>query len=164
MKCVAVYSGTFDPITNGHEDIIKRASSIFDRVIIAVAESTKKNTWFTIDERFEMALNVSKKYANVETKVMTGLLVDFAKEHKCDVIVRGVRNSKDFEYESEMAGMNKYLDSELDTIFFPASDNVQYVSSSFVRELAKFGGDVSNFVSPFVEKHLHNDGKFYLKW
>ena len=150
MKTIAVYPGTFDPITLGHVDIVSRASPLFHTVILAVAASTSKNTVFSVDERVELSREVLKGISNVEVQKFDGLMVDFARKKKASVVLRGLRAVSDFEYEFQLAGMNRKLMSEVDTIFMPTSEKYTYISSSLVREIAVYGGDVSEFVDPKV--------------
>jgi pantetheine-phosphate adenylyltransferase len=150
----AVYPGTFDPMTLGHEDLMRRASNLFDRLILAVAAGHHKRTMFTIDERLDIARELCAKYPNVEVVAFKGLLRDFVVERGGKVVVRGLRAVSDFEYEFQMAGMNRQLMPEVETLFLTPSDQFQFVSGTFVREIATLGGDVSKFVSPFVLDRL----------
>jgi pantetheine-phosphate adenylyltransferase len=150
----AVYPGTFDPITLGHQDLIRRASRLFDKLIVAVAAGHHKRTMFTIDERMEIAREVSAPYANVEVIPFRGLLRDFVVESGAKVVVRGLRAVSDFEYEFQMAGMNRQLMPDVETVFMTPSDQFQFVSGTFVREIASLGGDVSKFVAPSVLRRL----------
>ena len=152
---IAVYPGTFDPFTRGHEDLVRRASSIFSKLIVWVADSKSKRPIFRLDERIEIAKEVLGHYTNVEIAGFSGLLKDFAREHNARVIVRGLRAVSDFEYEFQMAGMNRYLLPDVETLFLTPSDQYQFISGTFVREIALMGGDVSKFVFPSVEKWLH---------
>jgi len=152
---IAVYPGTFDPFTRGHEDLVRRASSIFTKLIVGVADSRSKKPIFSLDERIEIAKEVLGHYQNVEIAGFSGLLKDFAREHSARVIVRGLRAVSDFEYEFQMAGMNRYLLPDVETLFLTPSDQYQFISGTFVREIALMGGDVSKFVFPSVEKWLH---------
>lgn len=151
---IAVYPGTFDPFTRGHEDLVRRASSIFTKLIVGVADSKNKRPIFTLNERIEIAKEVLGHYSNVEIAGFSGLLKDFAREHSARVIVRGLRAVSDFEYEFQMAGMNRYLLPDVETLFLTPSDQYQFISGTFVREIALMGGDVSKFVFPSVEKWL----------
>ncbi len=150
----AVYPGTFDPMTLGHEDLIRRASRLFERLIIAVAAGHHKRTMFTIEERLAMAQELSSKYPNIEVIPFRGLLRDFVIENGGKVVVRGLRAVSDFEYEFQMAGMNRQLMPDVETVFLTPSDHYQFISSTFVREIATLGGDVSKFVSPSVRSRL----------
>jgi len=151
---VAVYPGTFDPFTRGHEDLVRRASSIFDRLIVGVASRRSKHPLFSLEERIDIATEVLSHYPNVKVVGFDGLLKDFAREHNARVIVRGLRAVSDFEYEFQMAGMNRYLLPDVETLFLTPSDQYQFISGTFVREIASMGGDVSKFVFPSVEKWL----------
>ncbi len=151
---IAVYPGTFDPFTRGHEDLVRRASSIFSEVIVGVADSRSKRPFFSLNERIEIAKEVLGHYPNVKIAGFSGLLKDFAREHNARVIVRGLRAVSDFEYEFQMAGMNRYLLPDVETLFLTPSDQYQFISGTFVREIAIMGGDVSKFVFPSVEKWL----------
>ena len=151
----AVYPGTFDPMTLGHEDLMRRASRLFDRLILAVAAGHHKRTMFTIAERVELAAEIASPYKNVEVMAFRGLLRDFVVGNDGKVVVRGLRAVSDFEYEFQMAGMNRQLMPDVETVFLTPSDQYQFVSGTFVREIATLGGDVSKFVSPFVLDRLH---------
>ena len=150
----ATYPGTFDPLTKGHMDLILRAQRIFPRLLVAVAESSKKHTLFTLEERVKLAQEEVKDLDHVEVFGFKGLLVDFIKAHESKCIVRGARAVSDFEYEFQMAEMNHILIPEADTIFLTPSEQYQFVSGTFVREIALMGGDVSGFVSPNIAKAL----------
>ena len=152
---IAVYPGTFDLLTRGHEDLVRRASSIFDKVIVGVAVSRGKNPFFTLEERLEIAEEVLEHYSNVEIKSFDGLLKDFVRQENARVIIRGLRAVSDFEYEFQMAGMNRYQLPDVETLFMTPSDQYQFISGTFVREIASFGGDVSKFVFPSVERWLN---------
>lgn len=143
----AVYSGTFDPLTLGHEDAIRRAAQMFDQVIIAVARAYHKNTLFSLDERLTLAQAALADCPNVKALPFDGLIVDFVRAQGAQVIVRGLRSVTDYDYETQMSGMNRHLAPELDTVFLHTSANVQHISSTLVREIAKLGGDVSGLVS-----------------
>jgi pantetheine-phosphate adenylyltransferase len=151
---IAVYPGTFDPLTRGHEDLVRRASSIFSQLIVGVADSRSKRPFFDLDERIAIAKEVLGHYPNVKIAGFKGLLKDFAREHQARVIVRGLRAFSDFEDEFQMAGMNRYLLPDVETLFLTPSDQYQFISGTFVREIATMGGDVSKFVFPSVEKWL----------
>ncbi|MCE2915831.1 MAG: pantetheine-phosphate adenylyltransferase [Rubrivivax sp.] len=150
----AVYPGTFDPMTLGHEDLMRRASQLFPRVILAVAAGHHKRTMFTIAERLEMASEIAQGCSNIEVVPFRGLLCDFVVGAGAKVVVRGLRAVSDFEYEFQMAGMNRQLMPEVETVFMTPSDQFQFVSGTFVREIASLGGDVSKFVAPSVLRRL----------
>ena len=150
----AVYPGTFDPMTLGHEDLMRRASRLFDKLILAVAAGHHKRTMFTIDERLDIAQQIARPYGNVEVVAFRGLLRDFVVNNGGNVVVRGLRAVSDFEYEFQMAGMNRQLMPEVETLFLTPSDQYQFVSGTFVREIATLGGDVSKFVAPSVLARL----------
>ena len=152
----AVYPGTFDPMTLGHEDLMRRASRLFDRLILAVAAGHHKSTMFTIDERLDIAQELARPLVNVEVMAFRGLLRDFVVEHQGNVVVRGLRAVSDFEYEFQMAGMNRQLMPEVETLFLTPSDQYQFISGTFVREIAMLGGDVSKFVAPSVLARLRS--------
>jgi pantetheine-phosphate adenylyltransferase len=146
----AVYPGTFDPITNGHADIAERAASMFDKVIVAVADSKSKKTLFPVEERVVLASNVLSGIKNVEVVSFHSLVTDFAKDNNAKVIVRGIRAVSDFDYEFQMAGMNRQLATDIETVFLSPAENLSSITSSLVREISSFGGDVSKFVHPSV--------------
>ncbi len=156
MEVVAIYPGTFDPITNGHTDIVHRATRIFDRVIVAVAVSTSKQTVFTVEERLKMATTVFKDDDKVDVRSFDGLVTMFAREQNARIIIRGLRAVSDFEYEFQMAGMNRQLNEETETVFLTPAEQFSYISSSLVREVAALGGDVSKFVHADVMKALQS--------
>jgi pantetheine-phosphate adenylyltransferase len=150
----AVYPGTFDPMTLGHEDLMRRASRLFDKLILAVAAGHHKRTMFNVDERMDMAQEIARPYGNIEVIPFRGLLRDFVVGNGGNVVVRGLRAVSDFEYEFQMAGMNRQLMPDVETLFLTPSDQYQFVSSTFVREIATLGGDVSKFVAPSVLARL----------
>lgn len=150
----AIYPGTFDPITNGHADIIQRAAMLVDKIIVAVATSPSKQTRFELEQRVELAREVLAKVANVEVQGFNNLLVDFAKENNARVIVRGLRAVSDFEYEFQLASMNRSLDSSIETMFLTPNESYAFISSSLVKEIADLGGDISKFVAPVVAEAL----------
>ncbi len=150
----AVYPGTFDPLTRGHEDLVRRAAGLFPKVVVGVADSRAKHPFFSLDERLSIAREVLAHYPNVEVAGFSGLLSDFVRAQGARVIVRGLRAVSDFEYEFQMAGMNRYLLPDVETLFLTPSDQYQFVSGTIVREIALLGGDVSKFVFPSVERWL----------
>lgn len=151
---VAIYPGTFDPITRGHEDLVRRAASLFDRLILAIAESPKKAPLFSLAERVEMAEQVLADVPNVEIVGFNSLLMNFVHEKNAKVIVRGLRAVSDFEYEFQMAGMNRSLFPEVETVFLTPGEQYMFISATMVREIARLGGDVSKFVPNGVEARL----------
>jgi pantetheine-phosphate adenylyltransferase len=151
---IAVYPGTFDPITLGHEDIVRRAADLFDEVIVAVAGSTNKRTMFSLEERVSLAQGVFKKIGNVKVMGFSGLLMQFVQDQGAQIVVRGLRAASDFEYEFQLAGMNRKLYPKLETIFLTPAEQYMFVSSTLVREVATLGGDVHQFVSPTVEAEI----------
>lgn len=155
----AIYPGTFDPLTRGHEDLVRRAASLFDRVVVGVAYSRNKKPFFSVDERVEIAREVLGHYPNVKVASFAGLLKDFVREQEGRVIVRGLRAVSDFEYEFQMAGMNRHLLPEVETLFMTPSDQYQFISGTIVREIAELGGDVSKFVFPSVDRWLQAKAK-----
>jgi pantetheine-phosphate adenylyltransferase len=150
MRHTAIYPGTFDPLTLGHLDLIQRAAAIFDRVIVAVVVSSKKRTVFSVEERIAFAREAVKHMENVEVDPFDGLLVDYARAKGVHVVVRGLRAYSDFEYEYQMALTNRKLAPEIETLFLMPKENLSYISSSVVREVAERGGDLSDFVPPSV--------------
>lgn len=152
MAISAMYPGTFDPITLGHEDLVRRAARLFDHVVVAIALDTgSKVPMFTYDERVEMAEQALRHHDNVEIKGYSGLTVEYARENGHQVIIRGLRAVSDFEYEFQLANMNRALTEEVETVFLTPTDMYTYISSTLVREVAQLGGDVSGFVSPQVK-------------
>lgn len=154
MKIGAMYPGTFDPITRGHEEVIRRCVRLFDRILVAIAESPKKTPLFSLDERVELARESLKDLPQVAVTGYDGLTVDFAQRHELHVIVRGLRAVSDFEYEFQLATMNRRLTDSVETVFMTPTEQNTFVSSSLVREIAEYGGDVSAFVQPHVERGL----------
>jgi pantetheine-phosphate adenylyltransferase len=155
-NCIAVYPGTFDPITLGHEDIVRRAADLFDEVIVAVAGSTNKRTMFSLEERVSLAQAVFRGASNVKVMGFGGLLMQFVQEQGAQMVIRGLRAASDFEYEFQLAGMNRKLFPQLETIFLTPSEQYMFISSTLVREVATFDGDVHQFVSPTVEAAIKN--------
>lgn len=151
---IAVYPGTFDPFTRGHEDLVRRASSIFEELVVGVADSKNKKPIFSLAERIQISQEVLGHYPNVRIEGFSGLLKDFVRKNNARVILRGLRAVSDFEYEFQMAGMNRYLVPDVETLFLTPSDQYQFISGTFVREIALLGGDVSKFVFPSVEAWL----------
>ncbi len=149
-----VYPGTFDPFTRGHEDLTRRAARLFDRVIVGVADSRSKQPFFATEERVAMAREVLSAYPNVEVVPFSSLLMDFVHAQGARVILRGLRAVSDFEYEFQMAGMNRNLYPEVETLFLTPGEQYMFVSATIVREIAKFGGNVSPFVHPLVYARL----------
>ncbi len=157
---IGLYAGTFDPVTNGHLDILTRSLAIFEKVIVAVSESTPKDTFFNIDERVEMVKDAVSDLPDMEVTPFSGLLVRFARQKGATAIIRGLRAISDFEYEFQMALMNRRLDRELETVFLMPSEEYTYLNSSLVKEIATAGGDVSQFVPRIVVARLrHRLGK-----
>lgn len=154
MRVTAIYPGTFDPITNGHLDIIQRATKMFDKVIVAVAANPKKAPVFTMEERVAMANTVVGSIEKVQIMGFDSLLVHFAEQHNAQVILRGLRAVSDFEYEFQLAGMNRRLNSNIETVFLTPAEKYSYISSSLVREIASLEGDVSGFVHEKVVAEL----------
>ncbi|MBA1273712.1 pantetheine-phosphate adenylyltransferase [Stutzerimonas azotifigens] len=150
-----LYPGTFDPITKGHGDLVERAARLFDHVIIAVAASPRKNPLFPLEQRVELAQEVTRHLPNVEVVGFSSLLATFAKEQNANILLRGLRAVSDFEYEFQLANMNRHLAPELESLFLTPSEKYSYISSTLIREIARLGGDISNFVHPTVMDALH---------
>ena len=146
----AVYPGTFDPLTRGHEDLVRRASRLFDSLVLGVAQSSAKKTYFTLDERIAIAREVLADVGNLKVVGFSGLLIDFVRQQGARVVLRGLRAVSDFEYEFQLAGMNRGLYPDLETIFLTPSEQHMFISATLVREIATLGGDVSKFVDPRV--------------
>ncbi len=151
---IAVYPGTFDPLTLGHEDVVRRAAKLFDRVVLAVAAGHHKKTLFTLEERMAMAREVFADTPQVQVATFTGLVRDFAVAQGARALVRGVRSVSDFDYEFQLAGMNRHLMPEVETVFLTPGEKYQFISSTLVREIATLGGEVHQFVSPTVQARL----------
>ncbi len=154
MQNIAIYPGTFDPITFGHIDLIERASRMFDRLIVAIAANAKKQPVFSLDERVALAQQVLLHLPNVQVSGFATLLTDFAQQHGANIILRGLRAVSDFDYEFQLAGMNRRLAPHIESLFLMPAENYTYLSSSFVREIASLGGDVRQFVPEVVVKAL----------
>lgn len=154
MTVSAMYPGTFDPITLGHEDLVRRAGRLFDKVVVAIAANPGKEPMFSLEERVALARTVLGKFDNVEVTGYQGLTVNFALENNLQVIVRGLRAISDFEYEFQLANMNRHLNDEIETAFLTPTEKYTYISSSLVREVCSMGGDISEFVSPEIRDAL----------
>jgi pantetheine-phosphate adenylyltransferase len=150
----AVYPGTFDPLTRGHEELVRRASTLFDALVLGIADSKAKRTFFSLQERVEMARDVLADVKNLEVVGFSGLLIDFVRQQNARVALRGLRAVSDFEYEFQLAGMNRNLYPQMETIFLTPSEQHMFISATLVREIASLGGDVSKFVHPTIEKKL----------
>jgi len=150
----AIYPGTFDPITNGHTDLIERASRLFDRVIVAIAQSSKKSPLLNLSERVELCQKVLSHLDNVEVSGFSMLMTEFARQNSASILIRGLRAVSDFEYEFQLATMNRAIYPDLETVFLTPSEQNIFISSSLIREIASFNGDISNFVDPAVEQAL----------
>ncbi len=154
MKNTVIYPGTFDPITNGHVDIIVRATKLFDRVVVAIAASSNKKPLFTLKKRIELAKKVLSEHQKVEVIGFDNLLIEFAKSQGASAVLRGLRAVADFDFEFQLAGMNRKLDPAIETLFMVPSEETRVISSSLVREIAELGGNVSSFVHPAVVRAL----------
>lgn len=150
----AVYPGTFDPLTRGHEDLVRRASRLFDNLILAIADSRAKRPFFTLSERIDMAQQALGDVKNLTITGFTGLLTDFVQAQNASVVLRGLRAVSDFEYEFQLAGMNRDLNPEMETVFLTPGEQHMFISATLVREIATLGGDVSKFVHPLVRERL----------
>ena len=156
MGSRAMYPGTFDPFTNGHNDLVRRACRIFDKVVIAIAANPGKAPLFTLEQRVDLVQRVLADVPNVEVTGYTGLTVDFARAHGLNVIVRGLRAVSDFEFEFQLATMSRHLNDQVETVFLTPTEQFNFVSSTLIREIASFGGNVSEFVHPIVAEALRN--------
>ena len=154
MKRHAMYPGTFDPITNGHTDLIRRAAGIFDRVIVAIAANPNKAPLFSLDQRVDLARRVLADLPNVEVMGYSGLTVEFARKHGLSVVVRGLRAVSDFEFEFQLANMSRHLAREIETVFLTPQEQFTFISSSLIREIAVLGGETKEFVHPIVDAEL----------
>jgi pantetheine-phosphate adenylyltransferase len=150
----AMYPGTFDPLTLGHEEIIDRAANLFDHLLVSVANDSLKSTMFELDDRLKLVEIISSRYPNVTVSSYDGLTIDFAKSNNINVILRGVRNSSDFNYESQISQMNNTMDKSLESLFFIASDSYKSITSSLVRQVISLNGDYSNFISNDVARYI----------
>ena len=159
LKRSAVYPGTFDPITNGHQDLVRRAAVIFDRIVIGIAANPGKAPLFTLEERVSLAQSVLADLKNVTVLGYSGLTVDFAREQGCGIVVRGLRAMSDFEFEFQLANMSRHLAREVDYVFMTPQEQFTFISSTLVREIALFGGDVTQFVPPVVAAALEGKRK-----
>jgi pantetheine-phosphate adenylyltransferase len=154
MKRHAMYPGTFDPITNGHQDLVRRAAGIFDRVIVAIASNPNKAPLFSLDQRVDLARRVLVDLPNVEVMGYSGLTVEFARKHGLSVVVRGLRAVSDFEFEFQLANMSRHLAREIETVFLTPQEQFTFISSSLIREIAVLGGETKEFVHPLVDAEL----------
>lgn len=161
---ICIYPGSFDPITYGHIDIINRASQIADKLIVAVLDNREKKSLFTVDEKLDMIRDAVKDYDNVEIESFEGLLVDYAKKKNARIVIRGLRAVTDFEYELQMAQINRELYHEIDTMFLLTNLKYSYLSSSAVKQVASYNGDVSKFVTPYVADMLKRKYNKYVVW
>jgi len=159
MKKIAIYPGTFDPITNGHYDIIKRSSILFDELIIAITNDSNKNVMFSISERIKMVEKILQGQNNIRVKQFNGLLMNYAESEHANVIIRGLRVLSDFEYEFKMAMMNRSLNDTIDTLFLMPNRKYVHISSSLIKEVAALGGNISDYVSPIILKEIYKKVK-----
>lgn len=154
MSVTALYPGTFDPITNGHHDLVRRAARLFDHVIVAVAASSAKQPLFALEERIDLARRVLAEFPTVEVSGFTNLMVEFAKSRRADVIIRGLRAVSDFEYEVQLAGMNRSMAPDIETVYLSPDVKYTFLSSTLIKDIARHGGDVSRFIDPMVGEAL----------
>ncbi|PKG63914.1 MULTISPECIES: pantetheine-phosphate adenylyltransferase [Pseudoalteromonas] len=154
MKVIAIYPGTFDPLTNGHTDLIQRAAKMFDTVLVAVANNPSKKPCFNLEERVELANSILSYIDNVKVIGFSGLLADLAREHNANVLIRGIRAVSDFDYEFQLANMNRRLNPDLESVFLTPAERNSFISSTLVKEVARHNGDVSEFVDPVIVKAL----------
>lgn len=155
----AVYPGTFNPITNGHTDLVERAARLFDKVIVAVGSNRQKDTSVAVERRVELAREVLAHVENVEVRSFDTLLTEFVKNSGANIILRGLRTVADFEYEFQLVGMNRVLEPEIETVFLAPAEHLSYISSTLVREIASYGGDISKFVHPSVVKSMQEESQ-----
>jgi pantetheine-phosphate adenylyltransferase len=160
LSSTAIYPGTFDPVTKGHTDLVERAARVFERVIVAIAESPHKAPLFGLEQRIAMARNGLRGLDNVEVVGFDTLLIEFAREQGANVLLRGLRAVSDFEYEFQLASMNRHLNEDIETLFMTPDEQYSFISSSLVKEIARLGGDVSSFVSAEVEQALKDEFGF----
>lgn len=152
--CICIYPGTFDPVTNGHLDVIERAEHLFEKIIIGVAQDNYKNVLFTTEERFAIMKEVTKDKPKVEVEVFSGLLMDYCREKGANSVVRGLRAVSDFEYEMQLALMNKKLNPDVETVFLMTGQRYSFISSTLIKDVAQLGGDISGMVPPYVEERI----------
>lgn len=150
----AVYPGTFNPITNGHTDLVERASGLFDHIVVAIGTNRQKNVALTVEQRVELAQQVLSHLDNVEVCAFDSLLTEYVKQRGANIILRGLRTVADFEYEFQLVGMNRMLEPTIETVFLAPAEHLSYISSTLVREIASYGGDISKFVHPIVAKAM----------
>jgi pantetheine-phosphate adenylyltransferase len=155
-KTIAIYPGSFDPLTNGHLDLIERGSKIFDELVVAILRNPEKDPLFTLEERIEILESETARWSNVRAEVFDGLLVDYARQHNASAVLRGIRAISDYEYELQMALMNRKLDPKIETVFMMPAEAYSYVSSRLVKEVARLGGSVRGLVPELVEQRLEN--------
>lgn len=153
-ELTAVYPGTFDPFTRGHEELLRRSARLFDRIIVAVARSEAKAPLFSLEERINIVRDITRAYTNVSVIGYDCLLMDFMRQQNARLVLRGLRAASDFEYEFQMAGMNRRIDPDIETVFLTPAEEFMFISGSMVREIARFGGDISQFVQPVVVERL----------